>query len=110
MLKDKKVVLPDGVSVRDVNRAGVEPARQAAGDRLGVLGDMSSTSQLLEPYGTYRESQVKDAFREQAESLAQAGVDGFIIETMFNLPRRTSEPSASRLMLCNRRRADATIK
>ncbi len=74
-----------GVSVRDVNRAGVELAREAAGGRLCVLGDMSSTGQLLEPYGTNRESQFQDAFREQAESLAQAGVDGFIIETMFDL-------------------------
>lgn len=74
-----------GVSVADVNRAGVELAREAAGDRLCVLGDMSSTGQLLEPYGTYRETQFCDAFREQAEILAQAGVDGFIIETVFDL-------------------------
>ena len=73
------------VSVRDVNRAGVEVAREAAGDRLCVLGDMSSTGQLLEPYGTYKESQFYEAFREQAEILAQAGADGLIIETMFDL-------------------------
>ena len=74
-----------GVSVRDVNRAGVELAKQAAGDQICVVGDMSSTGQLLEPYGTYKESQFYDAFREQAEVLADAGVDGFIIETMFDL-------------------------
>ena len=74
-----------GVSVQDVNRAGAELARAAAGDRLCVLGDMSSTGQLLAPYGTYQEPQFYDAFREQAEVLAQAGVDGFIIETMFDL-------------------------
>jgi 5-methyltetrahydrofolate--homocysteine methyltransferase len=74
-----------GVSVRDVNRAGVELAREAAGDSLCVLGDLSSTGQLLEPYGTYKETQFYDAFREQAEVLAQTGVDGFIIETMFDL-------------------------
>jgi 5-methyltetrahydrofolate--homocysteine methyltransferase len=73
------------VSVRQVNRAGVEIARQAAGSNLYVLGDISSTGQLLEPYGTYKESQFYDAFREQAEILAEAGVDGFIIETMFDL-------------------------
>ncbi len=74
-----------GVSVRDVNRAGAELAREAAGDKLCVLGDLSSTGQLLEPYGTYKETQFYDAFREQAEVLTQAGVDGFIIETMFDL-------------------------
>ena len=40
-----------GVSVQEVNRAGVELAREAAAGRLCVLGDMSSTGQLLEPYG-----------------------------------------------------------
>ncbi|UCG57469.1 MAG: homocysteine S-methyltransferase family protein [Phycisphaerales bacterium] len=74
-----------GISVRDVNRAGAELARRAAGDHLYVLGDISSTGQLLEPYGTFTESQLYDAFREQAEILAEAGVDGFIIETVFDL-------------------------
>ena len=74
-----------GVSVRDVNRAGAELARQAADKGQYVLGNISSTGQLLEPYGTYKESQFYDAFKEQAEILAESGVDGFIIETMFDL-------------------------
>jgi 5-methyltetrahydrofolate--homocysteine methyltransferase len=73
------------VPVRDVNRAGVELARQAANKDQYILGDISSTGQLLEPYGTYKESQFYDTFKEQAEILAEAGVDGFIIETMFDL-------------------------
>ena len=73
------------VSVRDVNKSGVEIARQAAGEGLYVLGDISSTGQLLEPYGNYKEQQFYNAFKEQAEILAEAGVDGFIIETMFDL-------------------------
>jgi 5-methyltetrahydrofolate--homocysteine methyltransferase len=74
-----------GVSVQDVNKAGVELARETAGVERCVLGDMSSTGQLLEPYGTYREAQFYDAFREQAQTLAQVGVDGFIVETVFDL-------------------------
>jgi 5-methyltetrahydrofolate--homocysteine methyltransferase len=74
-----------GVSVREVNRAGAEIARQAAGDALCVFGDISSTGQLLEPYGTYKESAFYDAFKEQAGILSEAGIDGFIIETMFDL-------------------------
>lgn len=73
------------VSLRDVNKAGAEIARQAAGADRYVLGDISSTGQLLEPYGTYQESQFYDTFKEQAEVLAESGVDGFIIETMFDL-------------------------
>jgi 5-methyltetrahydrofolate--homocysteine methyltransferase len=74
-----------GISVQDVNKAGVEIARQAAGKELYVLGNLSSTGQLLEPYGTYKELQFFDAFKEQAGILAESGVDGFIIETMFDL-------------------------
>jgi len=74
-----------GVSVRDVNKAGAELARQAAGNHRYVLGNISSTGQLLEPYGTYKESQFYDAFREQAGILAESRVDGFIIETIFDL-------------------------
>jgi 5-methyltetrahydrofolate--homocysteine methyltransferase len=74
-----------GVEVRDVNRAGAELARQAAGAQHYVLGDISSTGQLLEPYGGYAESEFYDAFKEQATILGEAGVDGFIIETMFDL-------------------------
>ena len=74
-----------GVPVRDVNWAGVEIAKQAAGRGQYVLGNMSSTGQLLEPYGTYKESQFYDTFKEQAEILAEAGAGGFIIETMFDL-------------------------
>jgi 5-methyltetrahydrofolate--homocysteine methyltransferase len=74
-----------GVDVRDVNRAGAELAKRAAGDNQYVLGDISSTGQMLEPYGDYKESQFYETFREQAQILAEAGVDGFIIETMFDL-------------------------
>ena len=74
-----------GVSVREINKAGVELARRAAGKDRYVLGDMSSTGQLLEPYGTYKESEFYDAFKEQARVLAESGVDGFIIETVFDL-------------------------
>jgi len=74
-----------GVSVRDVNKAGAELARQAAGKDRYVLGDISSTGQLLEPYGTYKESKFYDAYKEQAGILAESGVDGFLIETVFDL-------------------------
>ncbi len=74
-----------GVSVEDVNRAGVELAKKAVGKGQYVLGNMSSTGQMLEPYGTYKESQFYDAFKEQAGILAYCGIDGFIIETVFDL-------------------------
>ncbi len=74
-----------GVDVREVNLAGARLAREAARDGQYVLGDMSSTGKMLKPYGPLAEGDAYAAFREQAAILAEGGVDGFIIETMFDL-------------------------
>lgn len=78
----------DDAPVAEANKRAVEVARSAAGDSAGaadiaVLGNLGSTGQMLEPYGTYATEQFESAYREQAESLE--GVDGFLIETMFDL-------------------------
>ncbi|RKY70609.1 MAG: hypothetical protein DRP97_03415 [Candidatus Latescibacterota bacterium] len=62
------------VDVQAVNRAGAELARQATEGHQAVLGNISPTGQLLEPYGTYRESEFRDAFREQAKALTEGGM------------------------------------
>lgn len=74
-----------GVDVREVNLAGAQLARLAADKDQCVLGDMSTTGNLLEPYGEISESTAYEAYKEQAGLLAEGGVDGFIIETMFDL-------------------------
>ncbi|MBI3941702.1 MAG: homocysteine S-methyltransferase family protein [Chloroflexi bacterium] len=71
--------------VREVNLAGVHLARQAAKEHQYVLGDMSSTGKLLEPYGDLPEAEAYATFQEQAAILAEAGVDGIIVETMYDL-------------------------
>ncbi len=73
-----------GDDVFAINRTGAELARAAAG-ALPVLGDISSTGRLLEPYGDAKEADLMECFCEQATILAQSGVDGFIIETMLDL-------------------------
>jgi 5-methyltetrahydrofolate--homocysteine methyltransferase len=74
-----------GVDVREVNVAGARLAKQAAGQDQYILGDISSTGKLLEPYGDLKESAAYAAFAEQAALLEEGGVDGFIIETMIDL-------------------------
>ena len=74
-----------GVDVREVNVAGVQLAKEAAGQDQYILGDMSSAGKLLEPYGDLKESAAYEAFAEQAALLEEGGVDGFIIETMIDL-------------------------
>jgi 5-methyltetrahydrofolate--homocysteine methyltransferase len=74
-----------GADVRTVNVAGAQLAKQVAGQGQYILGDISSTGKLLEPYGNLKESAAYEAFAEQAALLEEGGVDGFIIETMTDL-------------------------
>jgi 5-methyltetrahydrofolate--homocysteine methyltransferase len=74
-----------GVDVREVNLTGARLARTAAGTDHYVLGDISSTGKLLKPYGSLPQEEAVKAYKEQAAVLAEGGVDGFIIETMFDL-------------------------
>jgi 5-methyltetrahydrofolate--homocysteine methyltransferase len=74
-----------GVDVKEVNSSGAKLAKSAIGDGQYVLGDMSTTSKMLEPYGALKKEAALTSFKEQAAILAEGGVDGFIIETMFDL-------------------------
>lgn len=72
--------------VVEVNKAGVEIARQAFGDKEGyVLGDIGPFGGLLKPFGEFTESQVQSAFEEQAAALVEGGADAIIIETQTSL-------------------------
>lgn len=73
------------VDISQVNIAGVQLARAVAQNNRFVLGDLSSSGQLLAPYGTYTEDEFTNNYTEQAGLLFNAGVDGFIIETMLDL-------------------------
>lgn len=73
------------VDVREVNLTGAKLAKSAVREGQYVLGDISSTGKIIEPYGDLSESDAYEAFVEQATVLAEGGVDGFIIETMFDL-------------------------
>jgi 5-methyltetrahydrofolate--homocysteine methyltransferase len=72
--------------VTEVNAAGVAIAREAFGGRPGyVIGDIGPFGGLMEPYGDFTETQVREAFLEQARALVEAGVDAIIIETQTSL-------------------------
>ena len=73
------------IDVRKINTAGAVIARSCAQGKGFVLGNLSSTGQMLEPYGTHKEADFIAAFTEQAACLQEGGVDGFIIETIFDL-------------------------
>ena len=69
----------------EISKAGARVARKAAGDKRYVLGDIGPTGDFLEPLGTLRAEQVREAFTEQVKGLREGGVDGLIIETMTAL-------------------------
>jgi len=69
----------------DINAAGVNLARKAAGQNKYVLGDIGPSGDFLEPLGNLKSDDLRAAFAEQAKSLANAGADGLIIETMTAL-------------------------
>ena len=73
------------LDVEKVNQSGVKMARNAVGNEGYVLGDIGPTGGMLEPYGTVKEEDLYKTFKEQASILSNAGVDGFIVETMFDL-------------------------
>jgi 5-methyltetrahydrofolate--homocysteine methyltransferase len=68
----------------EVNSRAAALARQAA-SRTGVLvaGSMGPTGFLLKPYGPLTAEEAFAAYREQAEALAEGGVDLLVIETHF---------------------------
>ncbi|HTS49757.1 MAG TPA: bifunctional homocysteine S-methyltransferase/methylenetetrahydrofolate reductase [Bryobacteraceae bacterium] len=69
----------------DINRAGVRLAREAAGDAAFVAGAIGPLGVRIEPLGAMSFAEAKQAFREQAEALLEAGVDLLILETFTDL-------------------------
>ncbi|MBR4749279.1 MAG: homocysteine S-methyltransferase family protein [Abditibacteriota bacterium] len=70
----------------EINRAAVVLAKEAAGDRALVGGDMGSTGHLAkEEYGDIPVDDLYASFSRQARVLKEAGADYIIIETMTSV-------------------------
>ena len=65
----------------EINREGARLAKRAAGGRAWVAGSMGPLGVRVEPWGRTSLDEAETAFREQAEALADGGVDLFILET-----------------------------
>jgi 5-methyltetrahydrofolate--homocysteine methyltransferase len=76
----------------EINSRAAEIARQAASARSGVLvaGSMGPVGALIKPYGPLEAEEVKATFAEQAQALAEGGVDLLLIETMFAFEETTA--------------------
>ena len=68
--------------VRDINRAGVRLAREAAKSfDVWVAGSVGPLGTRIEPLGKTSFQEARDAFREQMETLVESGVDLLMLET-----------------------------
>jgi len=86
-----------GDDVVAINAAAVSIARESFAGRDGyVIGDVGPFGGLMEPYGEFSETDVRDAFREQARALVDAGADAIIIETQTSLEELALGLSAAR--------------
>ena len=71
---------------RDVNVGAVQLARGAVGESdVWVSGNIGPTGKFFPPMGDATSEQIDEAFSEQAELLAGAGVDLITVETMYDL-------------------------
>ena len=67
----------------ELNRRAAELAREAVGQEVLVAGSLGPTGQLCEPLGLLTHDEAAGAYAEQAEALADGGVDLILLETMF---------------------------
>jgi len=71
--------------LRDINTAAVRLAREAAKDGPFVAGAVGPLGVRIEPLGPTSFAEARAAFREQTETLVEAGIDLLILETFGNL-------------------------
>ena len=82
--------------VRKINREGARVAREAAQGRGLVAGSIGPLGKPLEPLGNVSFDEAVAAYREQAEGLAEGGVDLFAIETIPALDQARAAVTAIR--------------
>jgi 5-methyltetrahydrofolate--homocysteine methyltransferase len=71
--------------VKEFCRRSVEIAKDVSRGKCYVAGSLGPTGQILEPLGPVSQSEAAEALQEQADALAEAGVDLILIETMMSI-------------------------
>jgi 5-methyltetrahydrofolate--homocysteine methyltransferase len=63
----------------------VRTAKENAGNRALVFGDIAPTGKFVEPFGDLRFEEAVAIFKEAAIAMLDGGADGFAIETMMDI-------------------------
>jgi methionine synthase I (cobalamin-dependent) len=79
----------------EINRAGAVISREAASGMAKVFASIGPSGAML-MMGDVSEDDVRDAFVEQADALAEGGADGIVIETMSDLTEARIAITAAR--------------
>lgn len=89
--RSNRIALRDHGSLaklKEINRAGVEISRRAAGTQAWIFASIGPSGKMLMAEEV-TEQELADAFGEQALALAEAGPDALVIETMSDLSEAT---------------------
>ncbi len=79
----------------EINRKGAELSKRGADGQALVFGSIGPTGKML-MMGEVSEEEVKNAFSEQAQAMAQGGADGFAVETMSDPKEATLAVQAAK--------------
>jgi homocysteine S-methyltransferase len=82
--------------VREINSAGVQLARAAAGPGVMVAGSVGPLGIRIEPLGKVAREEAQAAFRQQIEVLAAGGVDLILLETFGSIDELHQAVQAAR--------------
>ena len=82
--------------LRDINRAGVRLARQAAGSAAFVAGSVGPTGTMAAKITEERRSALESVFKEQIEALLEEGVDLLVLETFIGAGEMEAALKAAR--------------
>jgi methionine synthase I (cobalamin-dependent) len=90
----------DGLAgqVYKINQAAARLARETAGDKVFVFGDIGPLGVLLQPLGKVTFEEARDAFKEQTAGLAEGGADAILIETMGDVNEAKAAVQGARLV------------
>lgn len=71
--------------IEEINRTGVELAREVASENAYVAGSMGPSGLEIEPWGDTTLAEISEAYAEQAGYLEEAGADLFVLETFQDI-------------------------
>lgn len=79
----------------EINRAGVEISKRAASGKAAVFASIGPCGKMILT-GEVTADELRAAFAEQAQAIAQAGADAIVVETMSDLEEAKLAVAAAR--------------